>query len=149
MEILKLVEVIVRLLVLFLLFIAGGIGYYILIRFSKQRKALSVVKGKPRRIKMLNTKLTPKTVINNIVHFAQNSGYRIEDIDESRGRVILSSPFNHHTWGFFYPIYITSQNNENTLVEVGIQSKLYQIGPFVWKNHKQIFNGIKCVIVEK
>ncbi|MFX1285626.1 MAG: hypothetical protein ACFFB5_18445 [Promethearchaeota archaeon] len=142
------VGAVIFLVEIFLLTAAGIIGYYFLIKFSEQRKALSVVKGKPRRLKMLNTTRTPKTVINDIVQFAQGSRYLIEDIDESKGRLILSSPFNHLTWGFFYPIYISSQLNENTLVEVGIQSKLYQIGPLVWKDHQRIFDSIKRAVGE-
>ncbi len=77
--------------------------------------------------------------------------YTIEDIDESIGRIILSSIPNWISgwisgWGFFYPVYVSIQNDGNTLVEVGIKSRLYQGGPLVTRAHKKFYNRVKSAI---
>jgi len=122
--------------------------YPILIYISKTRKATLHLKQKPKRLLGFITNQSPKKIIEQVTLIASTINYTIENIDESIGRIILSSSPNWITgwitgWGFFYPVYVSIQNDGNTLVEVGIKSRLIQGGPLVTRAHKKFYNRVK------
>ncbi len=123
---------------------------FILIQFSKTRKATLLLKQKPKRLLGFITNQSPQKIIEQVTLIASTINYTIEDIDESIGRIILSSTpswiFGWESWGFFYPVYVSIQNDGNTLVEVGIKSRLYQVGPLVTIARKKFYNKIKSAI---
>lgn len=116
--------------------------------YSKKRDALKVVKEKPKKLMTLTTELTPNEVLTTIIDdVSPTFGYKVEVINEEKKQVILSTPTTLSTWGFFYPIYITSQTDGMSFVEIGIKSKLFQGGPIGGrirtKYHRRCFNAIK------
>lgn len=119
-----------------------GIGLII----AAMRKGSSAVKTKPGRLMSFTTAMAPQDVMRIVARFAQQSGYKIDEIAESDGRIILSDSATATSWGFFYPVYVSKQDDGNTLVEVGIKSQLIQVGPIVSRNHERCFNGIKAAI---
>ena len=80
--------------------------------------------------------------------FSPKLGYKVESFDVEKGNVILSSSITPFSWGFFYPIYITSQD-EISEVEIGITSKLIQSGPLRTRQHKKCFHAIKSALINK
>lgn len=119
-----------------------GIGLII----AAMRKGSSAVKTKPSRLMSFTTARAPHDVMTIVVRFAQQSGYKIDEIAESDGHILLSDSATATSWGFFYPVYVSRQNDGNSLVEVGIKSQLIQVGPIVSRNHERCFNGIKAAI---
>ena len=124
---------------------------FILLHISKTRKATSHLKQKPKRLLGFITNQSPKKIIEQVTLIASTFNYTIEDIDESIGRIILSSSPNWISvwisgWGFFYPVFLSIQNDGNTLVEVGIKSRLYQRGPLVTRAHKKFYSRVKSAI---
>ena len=119
-----------------------GIGLII----AAMRKGSSAVKTKPSRLMSFTTARAPHDVMTIVIRFAQQSGYKIDEIAESDGRILLSDSATATSWGFFYPVYVSKQNDGNSLVEVGIKSQLIQVGPIVSRNHERCFNGIKAAI---
>jgi len=112
-------------------------------RYASTRKASTAVTTKPKRLLSFTTAHTPHDVLQTIIEKTQGSEYTIESIDEENLRLILSTPPTATTWGFFYPVYLAKQDDGRTLVEVGIQSKLYQMGPLVRRQHERCFAHIK------
>lgn len=121
--------------------------FFMFIHISKTRKAPFLLKQKPKRLLRFSTSQSPQKIIEQVILLAHTFNYPIEDIDESRGRIILSSSINWTSWGFFYPIYTSLQNDGKTLVEVGIKSRLYQYGPLVTRAHKKFYNKVKNAIL--
>ena len=121
--------------------------FFMLLHISKTRKATSLLKYKPKLLLRFFTTQSPQTIIEQVSLLAGTFNYTIEDIDESIGRIILGSSFNWISWGFFYPVYISIQNDGKTCVEVGIKSRLFQYGPLVTRAHKKFYNRVKNTIL--
>ena len=85
--------------------------------------------------------------LKTIIGYAQQSGYKIEFLDEANGNLVLSDSPSLTSFGFFYPIYLTSNGETDTVVEVGIKSKVWQIGPIRARHHERCFNGMKAAIL--
>ena len=96
---------------------------------SASRKGVSAADNKPRRIQSFVASMTPSAVIRAVITFAQRSGYKIEFLDETEGKIVLSDSVSLTSFGFFYPIFVTPQGGDQTLVEVGIKSRVWQVGP--------------------
>lgn len=111
---------------------------------SKSRPAMM---EKPKRIKSLTTTASPQDVLEAIIGFARSSEFYIEAVDEHGGYVLLSEPMSLFSWGFYYPIYITNQSKDQTLVEVGIKSKVFQVGPVVSKRHEKCFEATREAVL--
>jgi len=110
------------------------------------RKGTSAVKNKPSKLLSFSTEVQPNDVFKIVIKYAQQSGYKVDDLDETNGRVILSDSATLISYGFFYPVYIEKQTGGNTLVEVGIKSKIFQYGFLVTRNREKCFNGIKAAV---
>jgi len=100
----------------------------------------------------LNTKLLPTEVITIIIDdVSPKLGYKVESFDVEQKTVILSSS-PRFSAGFFYPIYITSQD-DLSVVEIGIKSKLFAGGPIGGplrtKQHKKCFHAINNALIYK
>ncbi len=106
-------------------------------RYASTRKAATTVTTKPKRLLSFTTAHTPKEVLQTLIEKTPGSDYTIDSVDEEHLCLILSTPPTATTWGFFYPVYLTQQDEGRTLVEVGIQSKLYQMGPLVRRQHER------------
>lgn len=101
--------------------------------------------NKPSRLKSFEVDSEKNDVLEKINEFARDSNYRIDDIDQNEGIIVLSDESSFWSDGYIYPIYI-GQNEEGALyVEVGIKSKNpVQISGFK-KPHKRCFNEVKSI----
>ncbi len=121
----------------------------ILSYYSSKRDSSFLLKKKPKHLMALNTKLLPTEIITIIINdISPKLGYKVESFDVEKKNIVLSSPGTLFSWGFFYPIYITSQD-DLSVVEIGIRSKLFQGGPIRTKQHKKCFHAIKSVLNNK
>jgi hypothetical protein len=111
------------------------------------RKGASAVKNKPKKIMAFIAPMQHADVMKTVIRFAQQSGYKVDDIADTGWRIILSESPTFTTWGFFYPVYMSPHPNGGTLVEVGIKSKAIQMGPIVTRKHETCFNGIRAAIM--
>ncbi|MFA5366761.1 MAG: hypothetical protein WC333_02675 [Dehalococcoidia bacterium] len=122
--------------------IIAGIG---LIIASKKRGSV-YLGAKSGQRQSFSTAGSPKETLKAICLFAKETGYKIAAIDEPKGQVVFEESASLLSWGFFFPVSVTQQSNGSTLVEVGIESKLVQVGPIVSRNHKRCVKGIKSAL---
>ena len=127
--------------------IVGAVLVVIGLVVAAMRKGASAMNQRPRRIQYFVAWGTPDVIMRAIIRFAQTSGYKIDAIDEPTGRIVLSDSANLVSWGFFYPVFLTYQNNGSTTVEVGIKSKIFQMGPIVTRYHEKMLNGLRGSIM--
>ncbi len=131
------------------------ISFFILVllviawRYASTREASTAVTTKPKRLLSFTTAHTTHDVLQILIEKTQGSEYSIDSVDEEHLSLILSTPPTATTWGFFYPVYLTQQDDGRTLVEVGIQSKLYQMGPLVRRQHERCFAHVKGVLYQQ
>ncbi len=60
-------------------------------------------------------------------------------------RRLLASPVSFFSWGFLYPVFIHAHGS-GSRIEVGIQSKFFQIGPVVTKWHRDCVAAIEQAV---
>ena len=120
-------------------------GIYISIKLviGAIRNPSSALKNKPLRVQSFATGMPQSAVLKAIVTYAKTSIYKIELFDESNGDLVLSDVASLTSYGFFYPIFVRSQGT-GTLVEVGIKSRSWQVGPIVTRHHDRCFNWTKA-----
>lgn len=119
------------------------IGYTI----SAIRPGYSAIRSKPSRLQSFTTEVNPKETMKAIVRFAQQTGYKISFIDETKGQLVLEKSASAVSWGFFFPVFVSQQSDNTTLVEIGIESKFFQYGPLVSRSHEKCVNGIKAALL--
>jgi hypothetical protein len=85
----------------------------------------------------------PATVFERIKSLGGR--YRLDDADPATHRIVLSTSPTLATWGFFYPIEIHA-DGESSRIEIGIQSRLIQLGPLVTRAHKQCAEAIQTLL---
>ena len=116
-------------------------------RYASRRNAASVVTKKPKRLHAFATAQPPEAIIAAIRQKVPASDYTLDSIAEENPRLMLSTPPTATTWGFFYPIYLTVQDDGQTLVEVGIESKLVQMGLLVRQQHEACVAFVKAALL--
>ena len=124
------------------------VGIYISIKLiiGTIRNPASAVNNKPDRIQSFATGMPQLAVLKAIVRYAQTSIYKIEIFDENNGNLVLCDAASLTSYGFFYPIFVRSRGT-GTLVEVGIKSRSWQVGPIVTRHHDRCFNWMKAAIL--
>ncbi len=124
------------------------IGIVIVISYiiAAMRRGSSVIGSRPRRLQSFTATSGPQETLKAIIHFAQQAGYNISAIDESKGQLVLEESTSVMSWGFFFPVFVSQQSDNATLVEVGIMSKLPQVGPIVSSAHEKCVNGMKAAL---
>jgi hypothetical protein len=128
-------KVVLALLVLFaVLFIAAT------------RKASALLGVRTRRMLAVSTSASPEEALKTIIRFAQQSGYKVAAIQETTGQLVLEESISLMTWGFHFPVQVSQQADGITLVEVGIRSKLFQVGPIVSRTHEKCVAGIRAAL---
>lgn len=126
--------------------IIGIVLIAVMLIIVSMRSGKSQLDTKPRDLMSFESQVDDKLALETIVNFAQQTGYSIDTIDENNKRIVLSDSATMTSWGFFYPIFISRQDNGSTLVEVGIRSKAIMVGPVVTQHHEKCFNGIRAAI---
>jgi hypothetical protein len=71
--------------------------------------------------------------------------FTADDSDASAKIIVLASPVSFFSWGFLYPVFI-HPHGSGSRVEVGIQSKFFQIGPVVGKWHRDCVAAIEQAV---
>jgi hypothetical protein len=86
--------------------------------------------------------------IRAVLKCAYRFSYSIDDINEKEGRIVLSDSATLTSFGFFYPVYITSNAEGQTVIDVGAQSKWYFVGDYaVAPARARCFNAIKATVL--
>ncbi len=128
---------------IFLYFIL--IFLFVTLIVSVMRSSKKLLTKKPKNLLRLTSSKNPQVIIKAIIKFAADKKYEIDHFDADEGKIILSKPLGLFSNGFFFPIYIT-QENENTLIEISIVSKAIQIGPIPKRTLERCYHGIKAYI---
>jgi hypothetical protein len=71
--------------------------------------------------------------------------YRVDDQDPRARILVLSSPASVFSWGFFYPVIVRPEGAGCT-IEIGIRSKIFQVGPVVGHAHNRCKEAIERVL---
>lgn len=100
---------------------------------------------KPSRIKSFSTKTTLEKAMKNIIQFAQNTGYKVDDFNETDAIIVLSDSTSLTNYGHIYPVYLTNHSDNSITIEVGIKGKANQLMRLD-APHERCFNGIKTAI---
>ncbi len=96
---------------------------------------------KPRKRVTLTAHLAPAAIIKTLSEALLTKGYKLEEAEDNFIR--FSDEATATSWGFYYPIYLTSKGSHETELEIGIQSKAMQIGPVVKKHHQKLIEAVK------
>lgn len=81
-----------------------------------------------------------------IQNYANSSEYTIDAIDENNYSIVLGESITLMTNGFYFPIFLTMLDENNTRIEVGIKSKSFQVGPVVDKRHNSFVNEFELFL---
>src|ERR1700690_979617 len=123
-----------------LVFIAIGF----LISMSRKGSAANAAIGH-RRLE-LTTPATPAEAFAKIRLIGQSGGkWKLDDCDQARGILVLSSGISIGSMGFLYPVFITP-NGTGSQIDVGIHSKFIQMGPIVGFNHRKLRDAIEVAL---
>jgi len=112
---------------------------------ASMRKGSSAVSNKPSKLKSFTVDMNLKQVKKSTLEFSQNNKYDLDEFDESTNRFILSDGATGTSWGFFYPIYLEEKDG-STFIEIGIKSKVFQVGPTVNRSHEKFANAFKAFL---
>ncbi len=104
----------------------------------------STTMKKPDRIKSFTTQVPLDKAMKTIIQFAQSSGYRIDDFNETDGIIVISDT-NTIRQGYIYPIYLIKQPDNFLSIEIGIKSKQPQFAGFDHP-HERFLNGVRTAI---
>jgi hypothetical protein len=131
-----------------LICIIFGIGIAGVIYWIASMRKGTISMNKPEHILSFTSDFPAEKVMKIIIQYANQSGYKVDDFDESKFIIVLSDPPTLMSMGFFYPIYLVQQNDGKTSIEIGIKGKIiqFQMGPVVNRYHEKCFNGIKTAI---
>ncbi|MCF7793061.1 MAG: hypothetical protein K9N09_04010 [Candidatus Cloacimonetes bacterium] len=103
---------------------------------------------KPKNLTQIYSQLEPEIILKSIIKFARISKYEIDHFDEENNIIILSKAIGFFDYGFFFPIYISIENSR-TLIEIGIKSKVLQLGPIPERTLERFVTGIKTSLYLK
>lgn len=81
-----------------------------------------------------------------IQNYANSSEYTIDAIDENNYSIVLGESITLMTNGFYFPIFLTMLDENNTRIEVGIKSKSFQVGPVLDKRHNSFVNEFELFL---
>lgn len=122
--------------------VMAGIGFII----AATRQGSSAIESRPTRVQSFTATGQPQETLKAIARFAQQAGYKISVMDEDKGQLVLEESASAISWGFFFPVFVSRRSDTATLVEVGIKSKLVQVGPVVTRSHEKCVNGMKAAL---
>lgn len=105
-------------------------------------------KNNNQYLSSFKTSLKLNKTIQLIIDFASKFNYNIEYFDKKNKYIVLSDNISLKSYGFFYPIYI-NENEANLTIEIGLKSRLYQMGYFAKPYHKRLYNGLKAFFYTK
>ncbi len=107
------------------------------------RKATVDSAALTRKTIVIESQLAPTDVYKRLTTGVGK--FALEDSDESRCIVLLTTKPSFATWGFFYPVHIVG-TGAGSQITVGIRSRLFQVGPLVTSAHKQCVAAVELEI---
>lgn len=110
------------------------------------RKSSSSLDSKPQRSEIIATTKTVEEVIRTISGFASGNGYKVSHFEPELGRLVLEEGMSATSYGFFFPIKVSSNGAGGSSVEIGVKSRAFQVGPVVGRSHEKVVNGIKAAL---
>ena len=114
--------------------------------YAISRKSSSSLQSKPQRSKSVSTSKSVEDALRVISSYASGNGYKISHFDPELGQIVLEEGASMTSYGFFFPIKITSKVAGGSSVEVGIKSRAFQMGPIVGRSHDKVVNGIMAAL---
>jgi hypothetical protein len=121
---------------LFVLLAFIAVGYAI--AFTRKGKVASATLG--ARNQELHSPAPPAEVFAKIS--AIGHPYKVDDRDPNTHALVLSSPVTFFSWGFFYPVFLHAEGT-GTRIQIGVHSKLIQMGPVVTNAHNKCVAAIE------
>lgn len=115
--------------------------------FVMKRKATDVAGKKPRKLKSFAVNRDKEKVLKTLISQIESKGYSLEDSSEHAADLLISDEMEATSWGFYYSIYLTPTDKHVTLIEVGIKSKVFQIGPVVTKHHLKCIEKLQSILI--
>ncbi len=117
--------------------IALVVPYFI--RLAK-RRTWGQALGESQRRGQFMVKLPADQIRAKLLELAKSKGYTIEETSELQ--IVLADQPTATSWGFFYPITLSTKPDGTTILTIGIKSRLMQFGPVVSKHHKRLMEQI-------
>ncbi len=111
------------------------LGIALVIAFVRKGKVTTITMGSTSRT--LASNLTVLEAFDRLS--AGVASFRVEDISKDMSAILLTNGPTLGTWGFFYPVVISPSADGGSLIQIGIRSRIFQLGPLVTKWHR------KCV----
>ena len=118
---------------------------FLLFWLFKRQKAAAGVK-KPRKMQSFVVNLPPDKLIQELRQAIKATDYQIEETVQTDADFMLSEEATATSFGFYYPIYLTPLEKYQTQVEIGIESKAFQMGPVVKKHHRRCVETIRTLL---
>lgn len=129
-------------------FMVIGLVIFIALFVAATKKGISSLGVRTKRMLSVAAKGSQESVLKSVIRFAQQSGYKVVALDEKRGQLVLEEPASLFSWGFFFPVFVSAQQDGSSLIEVGIKSKFSQCGPVVSRSHERFVTGLKAALFE-
>ena len=101
---------------------------------------------KPTKLLTFTTALDRTFIAKQLVEFARMNRLKVDAFDSGSGRMVLGKNPSLLSWGYFIHVYLTKQPTGHTLVEVGIQGRLIEIGTRHKKWQELYFEKIKTFL---
>ncbi len=113
--------------VVMLLLILVGYG----VAFTRKGRVATARMGSRRHD--LHSNADAQTVFDRISAI-RGGKLTVDDRDPEHKIIVLSSPVSLFSWGFLFPVFIHAEG-AGTRIEIGIHSKVFQLGPVVTRWH--------------
>lgn len=126
--------------------VVGALAACVGIIVSSWRSGSSELGKRSKRIESFIVSNDASVNLKKIVKFALLAGYKIPAMDQDKGQLVLEESGSLTSWGFFFPVFVTSQPGGSARIEVGITSKLVQYGPEVSRSHERCVNSMKAFL---
>jgi hypothetical protein len=110
------------------------------------RKSSSSLNSKPQRSESVTTTKSIEEALRLITSFASSSGYKVSHFEPESGQLVLEEGTSMTSYGFFYPISVISNGAGGSLVQIGVKSRAFQVGPVVGRSLDKVVNGIKAAL---
>lgn len=120
--------------------IVGVLGWLI----GEARKGSSLFRDKPKHLLAITTGISTEDMFKIVLRSAPQYGYRIEDIDETSGRIILSDPPGFFSFNNVYSIYVSKRDDNQTLIEIGASGRTRRLRLFLEPHQERCYNMVKA-----
>jgi len=110
------------------------------------RKSSSTLESTPQRSESVLTNKSTQDVIKSITLFASSNGYKVSHFDPEQGQLVLEEGLSMSSYGFFFPIRVIANGSNGSMVQIGIKSRAFQVGPVVGRSLDKVVAGVKAAL---